>query len=243
MQEVGRRRMPKPRLAQVFPIRRVRHEFPLRAAYFRQVLPPVHGFPMRRVLCLIRHPIRMRPASMTACLALSLSDLSTRAQSGFQDLLPYVSLTLTASKPNPDQELLGLPGFSSVSLPACHGLWTPADLHTLANPDASVLPSVYVKTLGIRNKLISKLYQHFRAHGRPYGLQDSLSTLTSPIVHGLPHSSLRSRLDTGGWLTLSRRGLPPHKIRRAYPGAMTIKPSRRLERLVMPHRFFSPAIR
>ncbi|MFT5506096.1 MAG: hypothetical protein ACI8XC_003821, partial [Gammaproteobacteria bacterium] len=28
------------------------------------------------------------------------------------------------------------------SLPACHGLSTPADLHTLANPGASVLPSV-----------------------------------------------------------------------------------------------------
>jgi hypothetical protein len=133
------------RLAHVYPIRRVRHEFPLRALYFRQVLPHVHGFPMLRVLCLIRHPIRMRPASMTACLAPSLSDLFTRAQSGFQDLLPYVSLTLTASKSNPDQELLGLPGFSSVSLPACHGLWTPADLHTLAKPGASVLPSGTLK--------------------------------------------------------------------------------------------------
>ena len=29
------------------------------------------------------------------------------------------------------------------------------------------------------------------------------------------------RLDTGGWLTLSRRGLPPRKIRRASPGAIT----------------------
>jgi hypothetical protein len=198
MQEVGRRRMPKPRLAQVFPIRRVRHEFPLRAAYFRQVLPPVHGFPMRRVLCLIRHPIRMRPASMTACLTLSLSDLSTRAQSGFQDLLPYVSLTLTASKPNPGQELLGLPGFSSVSLPACHGLWTPADLRVLAKSDASVLPSVYVKTLGVRNMLISKLYQHFRAHGRPYGLQDSLSTLR-PACSPLPRLR-HGRKTRYGWV-------------------------------------------
>ena len=46
---------------------------------------------------------------------------------------------------------MGLPEFSDVSLPACHGLWTPADLHTLAFLDASVLPSVYVKTLGVRN--------------------------------------------------------------------------------------------
>ena len=35
-----------------------------------------------------------------------------------------------------------------------------------------VLPSVYVKTLGVRNKLISKLYQHFRARVAPtaYGI-------------------------------------------------------------------------
>jgi len=34
------------------------------------------------------------------------------------------------------------------------------------------LPSVYVKTLGVRNKLISKLYQHFRVRVTPtaYGM-------------------------------------------------------------------------
>ena len=62
---------------------------------------------------------------------------------------------------------MGLPEFYSDSLPACHGLWTPADLHTLAFPGALVLPSVCVKTLGIRNKLISKLYQHFRVRVTP----------------------------------------------------------------------------
>ncbi len=36
----------------------------------------------------------------------------------------------------------------------------------------------HVKTLGIRNRpSISKLYQHFRERGFPYGLRDSLSTL------------------------------------------------------------------
>ena len=46
---------------------------------------------------------------------------------------------------------MGLPEFSDASLPACHGLRTPADHHILAKSDASVLPSVYVKTLGVRN--------------------------------------------------------------------------------------------
>ena len=34
-------------------------------------------------------------------------------------------------------------------------------------------------------------------------------------------SSTDARLDTGGWLTLTRRGLSPRKIRRAFPGAIT----------------------
>ena len=34
-------------------------------------------------------------------------------------------------------------------------------------------------------------------------------------------SSTAARLDTGGWLTLTRRGLSPRKIRRAFPGAIT----------------------
>ena len=39
------------------------------------------------------------------------------------------------------QEPLGLPKFFDISLPACHGLRTPADLHLLATTDVRVLPS------------------------------------------------------------------------------------------------------
>jgi hypothetical protein len=46
---------------------------------------------------------------------------------------------------------MGLPEFYGASLLACHSLMTPVDLHILAKTDASVLPSVYVKTLGIHN--------------------------------------------------------------------------------------------
>lgn len=77
------------------------------------------------------------------------------------------------------RSLMGLPGFYSVSLPTCHGLMTPADLHIPAIlMDASVLPSVNVKTLGIHNNVISELYQHFRERDLPYGLQDTLPTLS-----------------------------------------------------------------
>ena len=111
---------------------------------------------------------------------------------------------------------MGLPKFFDVSLPACHGLWTPADLLILAFTDDLVLPSVHVKTLGVRNKLISKLYQHFRVRGYPYGLQDSLCTLRPYVVRDKMHrSAMDATLDTGGWLTLSRLGLSPYKIRQA----------------------------
>ncbi len=51
---------------------------------------------------------------------------------------------------------------------------------------------------------ISKLYQHFRERDLPYGLQDSLPTLS--LDCSLPcsgNSALDPRLDTGGWLTLT----------------------------------------
>jgi hypothetical protein len=87
-----------------------------------------------------------------------------------------LAVYLTHTLPN-DSELLGPPEFYDISLPACHGLLTPADLHIQAFTDDLVLPSAIVKTLGVRSKLISKLYQHFRVRDHPYGLQDSLSTL------------------------------------------------------------------
>ena len=117
---------------------------------------------------------------------------------------------------------MGPPKFFDTSLPACHGLRTPADLHILAITDALVLPSVNVKTLGVRNKLISKLYQHFRERGLPYGLQDSLCTLhlsCSPLFSS--DSATDATLDTGGWLALTRQGLSPCKIRQASLGAIT----------------------
>ena len=46
---------------------------------------------------------------------------------------------------------MGPPKFLSASLPACHGLWTPADLPILALSDGLVLPSADVKPLGVRN--------------------------------------------------------------------------------------------
>src|ERR671915_2004732 len=87
---------------------------------------------------------------------------------------------------------LGLPEFSHASLPVCHGLWTPADLHTLAQSGVSVLPSVYVKTLGVRITLISKLYQHFRVRVTLTAYR-MLCLRLARLVHSLPATPPRTQ--------------------------------------------------
>ncbi len=198
----------------------VRHEFPLRAMYSRRVLPHVVGFPHLRVLFSIRLPIRIRrtfPFTVLLRLPGKLSTPTLRFQHSSVSGFPLLCLNsrIPYSDASHSQEPMGSPKFFDVSLPACHSLWTPADPPILTLPDALVLPSVYVKTLGVRNNLISKLYQHFRVRGHPCGLQDSLCTLRPAIVHGLPRSALDATLDTGGWLSLTRPGLSPGKIRQA----------------------------
>jgi hypothetical protein len=83
----------------------------------------------------------------------------------------------------------------------------------------------HVKTLGIRNKLISKLYQHFRERGLLYGLQDALPTLSPSCSQPLGYFARDPRLDTGEWLTLmkrpydlfSRQGLSPLQDTPSFP--------------------------
>src|SRR5712691_3881652 len=55
----------------------------------------------------------------------------------------------------------------------------------------------------------------------PYGLQDALSTLRLSCSPPSGDSASDARLDTGGWLALTRRGLAPRKKRRASLGAIT----------------------
>ena len=82
----------------------VRHVFPLRATYFRQVLPHVRGFPTLRVLCSIRLPpdqgpsasalvplpalwplrfgCNLSPGFLPSCLSVSRSILPRRSRMG-----------------------------------------------------------------------------------------------------------------------------------------------------------------
>jgi hypothetical protein len=96
---------------------------------------------------------------------------------------------------------MGLPEFYGTYLLACHSLMTPVDFHILAKTDASVLPSVYVKTLGIHNCNFEAV-PALQGRGSPYGLQDSLPTLNPSCSLYFYNSAMSPRLDTGGWLVL-----------------------------------------
>ena len=95
---------------------------------------------------------------------------------------------------------MGLPKFFDGSLPACHGLRTPADLSILAFTDGLVLPSVCVKTLGSRNKRLFEAVpalQGTRLPLRPTGC----SVYASSILFTASSSRLRhGRKTRYGWV-------------------------------------------
>ena len=160
----------------------VRHKFPLRATYSRQVLPHVVGSPHLRVLCLIRLPIGIRrtfPFTVLLRLPDRLSMLTLRFQhSPVSRFLLRASIAVYPTPALPTgRSLWGLP--SSLTYLFLHATACGLRRTFTSKPitDALVLPSAIVKTLGVRENLISKLYQHFRVRDHPYGLQDSLSTL------------------------------------------------------------------
>ena len=173
----------------------------------------------------MRHGLAPRPFPGTVLLRLPVEPSASPLRfqhcsvSGFP--LPCLTRCIPYGPASHSQEPRGPPTCFDASLPACHGLWTPADLPILAHADVLVLPSVCVTTLGVRHTRISKRSQHFRGRGSPYGLQDTLSTprpSCSPCHHG---PALDARLETGGWLALPRPGLSPGKRRQAYLGAGT----------------------
>jgi len=99
----------------------------------------------------------------------------------------------------PRQERLGPPKFFDASLPACHGLRTPADLPLLAQTEVRVLPSGALKP-SASAIAISKLYQHFRVRGHPCGLQDTLSTLRPSCSPRVQPRLRHGRQTRYGWV-------------------------------------------
>jgi hypothetical protein len=200
---------------------------PVQAASLRHALARVRGFPTLGVLRVIRLPRGVRRAFPLTVL-LRLPDTCFTSQLRFRHRavsgvpLPCLKSRLPASHAFHAQEPLGPPTCFHLSRPACRGLGTPADLHILAHADALVSPSVGVNTLGVRHTRIAKRSQHFRVRGHPYGLQEALSTLRPSCSPWLSHdSAMDARLETGGWLALTRQGLSPRKRRQALLGART----------------------
>jgi len=104
---------------------------------------------------------------------------------------------------------------------------TPEILHTLTITDASVLTSVYVKTL-------VDLNWHFEAV--PALRRCERPTACAILCVRFTHfvrlwksffsktnfgSAMGATLDTGGWLTLTRQGLSPCKMHQASLGALS----------------------
>jgi hypothetical protein len=172
---------------------------------FRQVLPHVRGFPTLGVLCMRRLPTGIRRAFPVIVLLRLPVTCSTsplrfrpRAVPGF----PLVCLRsrLPCSDAAHAQEPGGPPTCFDLSLPACRGLWTPADLRLLAHSAALVWPSVRVNTLGVRTTRISTLSQHFRVRGHPDDLQDALSTRRPCCSPWAPPPLRHGRKTRDGWV-------------------------------------------
>lgn len=132
----------------------------------------------------------------------------------------FVSLAFQFSFLASDQGLNGPPKFLDASLCTCHSLLTPEILHILTKTDASVLTSVYVKTL-------VDLDFHFEAVPALRGCEPPaactiLCVRFTHFVHlwkfalaTIFDSAMGATLDTGGWLALSRQGLSPCKMHQA----------------------------
>jgi hypothetical protein len=97
------------------------------------------------------------------------------------------------------QERLGPPTCFDASLPACHGLRTPADLPILANTDALVLPAVCVQTRGGRTKRLCEAVpalQGARSPLRPPGF----AVDAAPIVFAVSPRLRHGRKTRYGWM-------------------------------------------
>src|SRR5262245_21890616 len=77
-----------------------------------------------------------------------------------------------------------------------------------------------VKTLGVRNKPFRSCTST-AGDAAPPAAYRMLGLRFVHLVHRSHGSAMDARLDTGGWLTLTRQGLSPCKRRQAYLGAIT----------------------
>jgi hypothetical protein len=137
-------------------------------------------------------------------------------------------LCLTSCIPCPvapsGQALRGSPQFCDASLPACHGLRTPADLPRLALAEVRVWPSGACKpSASAMSEAPFRSCPSTAGDTAPPAASRRRCRRCAHLVRrASPHdSAMDARLATGGWLALPRQGLAPCKRRQAYLGART----------------------
>src|SRR5262245_53101675 len=91
--------------------------------------------------------------------------------------------------------------------PPCHVGWTRVAFGS-------------VQTLGVRNKPLRSCTST-AGDANPPAAYRMLCLRCVHLVHRSHGSAMDARLDTGGWLTLTRQGLSPCKRRQAFLGART----------------------
>jgi len=102
------------------------------------------------------------------------------------------------------QEPSWLPGFSSASRPACHGLRTPADLHALAFDGRFVLPSAPSKTSASATSLFRSCTSSSGSAISPTAYRILCLRLAHLVrLVSRRYSAMDPRLDTGGWPALT----------------------------------------
>ena len=166
----------------------VRHPFPLRATYFRHVLPHVVGFPHLRVLCVIRLPIGIRRAfPLTVLLRLPGLPGAHGASQVLQRLSSCMPWPVDSGGPPPARQCAELVLPSGALKPSASA--TSASRSCTSPSGCAVTPTAY--------RILCLRFAHFVRRG---------------CVHD---SAMDARLETGGWLTLTRQGLSPCKRRQA----------------------------
>ena len=118
---------------------------------------------------------------------------------------------------------MGLPKFLRASLPACHGLMTPADLIILAISDDVVLPSGPLKPSASATISSRSCTSTSGDAAPPTAYRILCLRFTCLVRRYFCDSATGARLDTGGWLTLTRQGLSPCKTHQASLGAITLR--------------------
>ena len=199
----------------------VRQKWPVRAAYFRHGLPLVVGFPHLGVLCVIRHPLRMRWTFPVTGLR-HLPGRGPQRCVG-SSIGPCPGFPFRASGAVYHRPTFSTPGTAGASqvlrrLSSC--MPRPEDSGGPAPPRHSGWARVAcgsVKALGVRMKPCRSCTSPSGCAVTPTASRMLCLRFAHLVRRACgPDSAMDARLDTGGWLALTRQGLAPCKRRQAF---------------------------